>query len=313
MVLDTGKRTVRLLKESAGQYAAEGSMTLAGEDVRSMALSRDGAAFAVQGCSGRVMVGNAAQPATAPWLPVGAATEKTDEPASAAGAEAACALRNTLWFTPDGKGLVAAHGSVIAVWRKTASGAWQGPVRTDVEREVLTMALDSKGEQVAMGTRANDIEVRALSNGQIAGGAIASSRGKFDNPVLTLAFSADDKLVVAATQDPGVSTWEFQTEATRNQFSDQQDRAVDHIATRWRRGAHTQFSADRSGQVEVCFGALIGSTCTRLGRSFGTPITGMAVNDDGTRLVIAGPGLFRWDLGRAEMLATANRLANKGR
>jgi WD40 repeat protein len=312
LVLETGKRAVRLLKESAGQYVAAGGMALAGEDVRSMALSRDGTEFALQGCSGRVMAASATRPAITPWLPVGAAPVQAGEAGPGIGAGRACAIRHTLWFTPDGKGLVAAHGNSVLVWRKADNGDWQGPAKTDVGREVLTMALDSKGEQVAMGTGANDIEVRALSNGQVAGSAVASSRGKFDNPVLALAFSADDKLVVASTQDPGVSTWEFQIEATRNPFNEQQERSVEQIATRWRGGTHAQFSADRTGQIEACFGALIGSTCTRLGRSFGTSITGLAVNDEGTRLVISGPGLFRWDLGRTEMLETAKRLANKG-
>lgn len=314
MVLETNKRAVRFLKETAGQYTGDGGMALAGEDVRSMALSRDGTGFALQGCSGRVLVGSVAQPASPPWLPDGAppenAADKAGQETAAAGA---CDLRNTLWFTPDGKGLVAAHGSVLSMWRKADGGGWQGPVKTDVRREVLTLALDSKGEQVAIGTRANDIEVRLVSNGRVAADTVAASRGKLDNPVLALAFSADDKLVVAATQDPGVSTWEFQIEATRNPFSDQQERAVDHIATRWRDGIHAQFSADRTGLIEACFGALIGSTCTRLGRSFGNSITGLAVNDEGTRLVVSGPGLFRWDLGRADMLATANRMAIQGR
>ncbi len=313
MVLETNKRAVRFLKETAGQYAAAGGLALAGEDVRSMALSRDGSRFALQACSGRVLVGSVAQPASPPWLPGGATLEKAGEAGQATAVLGACDLRNTLWFTPDGKGLVAAHGSVLSVWRKADSGEWQGPAKTDVRREVLTMALDSKGEQVAIGTHANDIEVRQLSNGQVALEPVAASRGKLDNPVLALAFSADDKLVVAATQDPGVSTWEFQVEATRNSPSEQQERAVDQIATRWRDGIHARFSADRSGQVEACFGALIGSTCTRLGRSFGKPITGLAVNDEGTRLVISGSGLYRWELGRADMLATATRLANEGR
>ena len=312
MVLETGKRTVRFLKESAGQYAAAGGMTLAGEDVRSMALSRDGADFALQGCSGRVMVSAVAQPASTPWLPVGAALGKAAEAGRGTGARTACALRNTLWFTPDGKSLVAADGTVVSVWRKVGDGDWQGPVKTDIEREVLTMALDSKGEQVAIGTGANEIEVRKLSDGQIAGSGVVKSRSKLDNPVLALAFSADDMLVVPATQDAGVSFPEVQSDVNRNPFIEQPDRALDHIATRWRDGVHAKFSAYRTGQVEACFGALIGGTCTLLGRSFGSPITGLAVNDEGTRLVIAGPGLFRWDLGHAEMLETAKRLANKG-
>ena len=318
MVLDPGKRAVRLLKESAGQYAAAGGVTLAGEDIRSLALSRDGADFALQGCSGRVMVGIVARPASMPWLPEGPARARAADVIRVTGAATACPLRNSLWFTPDGKALIAAQGSELLVWRKTAAGDWQGPVRTVMASEVVTLAVDSKGEQVAIssvgtvGAGTNDMEVRALNNGQIASNALASSRGKQGNPVLALAFSADDKLVVATTQDPGVSTWEFQIDQNRNALGEQQDRAVDHVATRWRDGIHTQFSADRAGQVEACFGPLIGSTCTRLGRSFGTPITGLAVNDEGTRLIVSGPGLFRWDLGRAEMLATAHRLANKG-
>lgn len=313
LVLETNKRAVRFLKETAGHYTAEGGMALAGEDVRSLALSRDGSSYALQGCSGRVLVGKVAEPASPPWLPEGVALEKAADVGLETTTAGACELRNTLWFTPDGKGLVAAHGSVLSMWRKADGGGWQGPVKTDVRREVLTLALDSKGEQVAIGTRANDIEVRQLSNGRVAVDTVAASRGRLDNPVLALTFSADDKLVVAASQDPGVSTWEFQVEATRNPSSDQQERAVDHIATRWRDGIHAQFSADRTGQIEACFGALIGGTCTRLGRSFGSTITGMAVNDEGTRLVVAGPGLFRWDLGRADMLATANRMAIQGR
>ena len=253
-----------------------------------------------------------------PWLPEGPARARAADVIRVTGAATACPLRNSLWFTPDGKALIAAQGSELLVWRKTAAGDWQGPVRTVMASEVVTLAVDSKGEQVAIssvgtvGAGTNDMEVRALNNGQIASNALASSRGKQGNPVLALAFSADDKLVVATTQDPGVSTWEFQIDQNRNALGEQQDRAVDHVATRWRDGIHTQFSADRAGQVEACFGPLIGSTCTRLGRSFGTPITGLAVNDEGTRLIVSGPGLFRWDLGRAEMLATAHRLANKG-
>ena len=145
-------------------------------------------------------------------------------------------------------------------------------------------------DPMADGTTIQLAGQRALNNGQIASNALASSRGKQGNPVLALAFSADDKLVVATTQDPGVSTWEFQIDQNRNALGEQQDRAVDHVATRWRDGIHTQFSADRAGQVEACFGPLIGSTCTRLGRSFGTPITGLAVNDEGTRLIVSGRG-----------------------
>jgi hypothetical protein len=73
------------------------------------------------------------------------------------------------------------------------------------------------------------------------------------------------------------------------------------------------YSADRAGQLVACFGQLVNANCTRLGRSFGRPIYGMAISEDGASLVLAGPGLFLWNLKRGDMLQTVSRLASEGR
>ena len=304
MALESDQRTVQLMRETGGQYVRSGAAWVADEDVRAMAMSRDGADLAIQACSGRVKLGPPADLAKLAWLTEGAA----------GGPSESCTPRNTMAFAPDGKTLLAARGADLLVWTKAANGAWQGPVKTTLGQVVASVAIDTKGELVALGTGQNTLEVRRLAAGKLADQPIAEARGRLASPVIALAFNADGSRVIVSTENPNdVSTWEFKVETSRTSFSEQHDHAVDQIATGMREGTQAQFSADRNGQVVACFGPLDSSNCTRLGRSFGRPITGLVMNEDASRLVIAGPGLYRWELGRASMLATATRLANEGR
>ena len=325
--LEPDRKTVRFLRESGGQYVLAATATETGEDIKAIAMSRDGADFAVQGCSGRVKFSRLGQIANRPWMPEGASAVAANS----------CATQNTLLYTPDGKAVIATHGAEIAVWRKAANGEWMGPGNSNVGQEIASVAVDPKGELLAFGTVSNAIEVRRLVGGKVEEASMALSKGRLASPVVALAFSADGKRVIASTENPDVSSWEFQLETTRTSFSEQHDRAVDQLAAGLRGSVQTQFSGDRTGQVVACLGLLISSNCIRLGRSFGRPITGLAMSEDASRVVISldtvqgrhrlnpavneegnrpiasGPGLYRWDLGRADMLATASRLASDGR
>jgi WD40 repeat protein len=325
--LEPDRKTVRLLRESGGQFVLAGTSTVESEDIKAIAMSREGTDFAVQGCSGRVKFSRLGQIANQPWMPEGAS----------AGAANTCAIQNTLVYSPDGKTLIAVHGSEITIWRKAPNGEWLGPGNSNVGQEIVSIAIDPKGEQLVFGTVSNAVEVRRLVGDKVEDASVATSRGRLATAVIALSFSADGKRIIASTENSDVSSWEFQLETTRTSFSEQHDRQVDQLAAGQRGSIQTQFSGDRTGQVVACFGLLISSNCTRLGRSFGRPISGLAMSEDASRLVIAldnaqerhrlgagindqgarpitsGAGLYRWDLGRAEMLATASRLANDGR
>lgn len=327
LMLESDRKSVRLLRESGGQYVTASVATMNEEHVKAIAMSRDGADFAVQGCSGRVTFSLLGQIANRPWMPQGAS----------AAAPSVCAIQNTLLFAPDGRALIAAHGTEITVWRKAPNGEWLGPGNSNVGQEIVSIAIDPKGGLLAFGTVSNVVEVRRLVGDKVEDASLATSKGRLATAVIALAFSADGKRVITSTENSDVSSWEFQLETTRTSFSEQHDRAVDQLAAGQRGSIQAQFSGDRTGQLVACFGQLISSNCTRLGRSFGKPITGLAVNEDGSRLVISldntqdrkrpssavneegfrsgstGPGLYRWDLGRAEMLSIASRLAIDGR
>jgi WD40 repeat protein len=156
------------------------------------------------------------------------------------------------------------------------------------------------------------IEVWRMAGSQI-GTKGASTIGNLREPVLSMAFSADDKTLVVATETPEVNAWALPELKTASPLSDLHNRAVDNVVLGRRDDVTAMYSADRVGQLVSCFDQLISANCTRLGRSFGSTISGMAISEDGATLVLAGPGLFLWNLKRGDMLDTLTRLATEGR
>jgi hypothetical protein len=149
--------------------------------------------------------------------------------------------------------------------------------------------------------------------GSQIGPKVAGTIGNMREPVLFMAFSADDTTLVVATETPEVNAWVLPDLKTASPLSDLHYRAVDNVVLGRREDVTAMYSADRAGQLVACFGQLINANCTRLGRSFGRPINGMAISEDGASLVLAGPGLFLWNLKRSDMLQTVSRLASEGR
>jgi WD40 repeat protein len=290
-------QTVYLLQRVGDQYQATSAPLTFSGGVAGLAVSRSGSHFAVQTCSGEVQVSPVAD-----WTKVNAPV----------GGPNRCPFRNALAFSPNGMVLAAAHGSNLKFWDKGPSQEWRAEPEKRFDKDIAAIAFNANGDALAIGGMQNWIEVWRMVGNQI-GPKVASTIGNMREPVLSMAFSADDKTLVAATETPEMNAWVLPDLKAVSSIGDLHERAVDNFVLGRRDNVNAMYSADRAGQLVSCFGQLISANCTRLGRSFGRPISGMAISDDGASLVLAGPGLFLWNLKRSDMLQTVARLASEGR
>jgi WD40 repeat protein len=308
LALGPDAKTVHVLKKSGDQYQTAVIPQMLEAKVDGLATTRSGSHFAAQTCSGEVQVLRDTGSPQDVW--------KIVQPAGVA--PRICLYKNAIAFSPDGTLLVAASGPVVRMWSRTKKGieagadAWKLETEKRFDKDVVTLAFNADGTRLAFGGTSNWLEIWQVARNQIADQVVAK-KGTLTTQVLALAFSADGQTLVSATENLELSAWSVKDLKTRSSLGDLHERAVDNIVVGEREGVQTMFSVDREGQLVACFDQFVNANCTRLGRSFGNPIRGMAISADGTSLVVAGPGLFIWNLNRKDMLDTVTRLASEGR
>ena len=308
LALGPDARTVHILKKSGDQYQPVSPTFLTQARVDGLAATRSGSYFAVQTCSGEVQMRASIESRDGRWFavqPPGAAAKK-------------CSFKNAIAFAPNGLLLAGASGPVVRLWSKVGNGndgdaeGWKLESEKRLDKDVVSIAFNASGTQLAMGGVSNWMQVWQVVDNRI-GELVVAKKGTLPTQVLALAFSTDGQTLVSATENLELSAWLASDLITRSSLGDLHERAVDNIVIGQRDGVQTLFSVDREGQLVACFNQLANANCTRLGRPFGSPINGMAVSADGATLIVAGPGLFVWNLNRKDMLGTVTRLASEGR
>ena len=308
LALGPDGRTVHILKKSGDQYHPVSPTLQTDARVEGLASTRSGSYFAVQTCSGEVQLRAGIESRDGQWFSV--------QPAGLASRK--CLFKNALAFAPNGTLLAAASGPVVRLWSKAGNGddaqpaGWKLESEKRFNKDVVAIAFNASGNLLAVGGLTNWMEIWRVAGNQI-GDLVVAKKGTLPTQVLTLAFSTDGQTLVSATENLELTAWLASDLKTRSSLGELHERAVDNIVVGERDGVQILFSVDREGQLVACFDQLANANCTRLGRPFGSRIDGMAVSADGTALVVAGPGLFVWNLNRKDMLGKVTRLASEGR
>ena len=308
LALGPDARTVHILKKSADQYQPVSPTLLTPARVDGLASTRSGSYFAVQTCSGEVQMRASIESQDGRWFTV--------QPAGALAKK--CFFKNALAFAPTGMLLAGASGPFVRLWSKVGNGndgepsGWRLESEKRFDKDVVSIAFNASGNLLAVGGLTNWMEVWQVVGNRI-GDLVVAKKGTLPTQVLALAFSTDGQTLVSATENLELTAWLASDLKTRSSLGELHERAVDNIVVGQRDGVQTLFSVDREGQLVACFDQLANANCTRLGRPFGSPINGMAVSADGATLIVAGPGLFVWNLNRKDMLGTVKRLASEGR
>ena len=308
LTLGQDGKTVHILKKSGDQYQPVSPTLQTDARVEGLASTRSGSYFAVQTCSGEVQIRASVASRDGQWVSV--------QPAGLAAKK--CLFKNALAFAPNGTLLAAASGPDVRLWSKAGNGndaqpaGWKLESEKRFDKDVVAIAFNASGSLLAVGGLTNWMEVWQVAENRI-GDLVVAKKGTLPTQVLALAFSIDSQTLVSATENLELTAWLASDLKTRSSLGDLHDRAVDNIVVGERDTGQILFSVDREGQLVACFDQLTNANCTRLGRPFNSRIAGMAVSADGTKLVVAGPGMFVWNLNRKDMLGTVTRLASEGR
>lgn len=295
MLGQDGKTVYPMRRTATGSYESDAPVPHAGY-VAGIGMTTDGKASAVQLCNGEIRVHGADDR----WVVLRAAFDPKAK---------GCAAKHVLAFSPPGTLLASAHGRRLDLWKRAGNGTWESVDRKELGGEILSLAFNGAGNTLAVAGRLDRIELWDTAGARLA--QRLSSRGSIATEVVALAFGADGKRLLSSADNVELAAWTVADMKRDGGIADLHERTVTSIAVAPRHGSEATFTADRAGQLVSCFGALTSANCVRLGRPFGNGITGLALSADGNTLVVAGDGLFSWNLARADMMGMTRRLVEQ--
>lgn len=298
VTLDADRRTIRIWRRDGNRYQSFSDPLLTPTNLGGIAVAPDGRWIAALSCGGQLVL----------WS-VDAHT--TSEPSflDLAPKQAGTCPPEALAFSGDGKLLATAIGPVLELWFHSDSGSWQGDKPNRLDKNIGAVAFSPRGDLLAA---AGDFD--RIKTWQIAGGRVsAESRDSEDavqEQVLAIAFAPNSETLVSGSQEATVREWRLPEMKVVGQ-SLLHRRAITALAFGLREETPVLFSADREGGLVMCSGSISDEQCGRIGTASGSAINGLATSADLNQLVVAGNGLWVWDLRREELRRTAERLSAK--
>ena len=215
-----------------------------------------------------------------------------------------------LSFSHDGKLLGVAMGPELDLWTDSGSGLWQHSELDKLkEKTFLCVAFSPKIDLLAAAGDFGTIKVWKITDGK-ASRSNHESRELLQESILALAFSPDGRTLVSGSNDFLVREWKLPN-LEKGGESALHKRAVTSLSYGLRKDLPMLISADREGQLVGCSEGISDEQCFRIGRPRGIPINCLVASDDLKQLVVAGDGLFAWNLSFEAMLKMAEHLTGR--
>lgn len=294
--LGSDRETIRIWRRDGAGYQPLGEPPAVAARQAGIALSPGGKELATISCEGELVV----------WPLASGGMNKVLKPASGPGGKCPEAA---LSFSPDGNLLAVGTGTTLQLWSRTSAGEWRGDELARFDKVVLAVAFSPQGSLLAAAGEFGRIRLWDIANGK-ASASLRSSADPAQERVTSLAFHPDGKALVSGGEDATVWEWDV-AKLAKGQESLLHTRAVTGMAFGSRQGLPALFSADREGQLVLCSESVSDENCVRIGGATGSPINGLAVDATLEHVVVAGDGLWVWDLRREAILKVAERLADR--
>lgn len=294
--LGSDRETIRIWRRDGTGYQPLGEPPAVAARQAGVALSPDGKTLASLSCEGELVV----------WPLASGGMNKVLKPASEPGGKCPEAA---LSFSPDGILLAVGTGTTLQLWSRTSAGEWSGDELARFDKVVLAVAFSPQGNLLAAAGEFGRIRLWDIANGR-ASASLRSSADPAQERVTSLAFRPDGKALVSGGEDATVWEWDI-AKLAKGQESLLHTRTVTGMAFGSRQGLAAIFSADREGQLVLCSESVSDESCVRIGGATGSAINGLAVDAALEHVVVAGDGLWVWDLRREAVLKVAERLADR--
>ena len=294
--LGLDRKTIRVWRRVDTRYRPVDDLYPAIEELAGIALSPDGKELATLSCAGGLVFSSTEAGGAQKTLKAASKTCRSKEEVALA-------------FSPNGRLLTIAQGSSLYLWSRATTGDWQEFELGRFDMPVRAVAFSPKSDMLAAAGDFGRIRTWVIDGGR-ASKFSKDSADAAQEQVVALAFNPNNRTLVSGGDDSSVWEWDVPTLAKVGE-SQRHKRAITSLVFGEREGTPVLASSDREGQLVLCSEGVSDEKCARIGSRQRSEIKDLAVDAGFEHLVVAGDGLWVWDLRHKEMQAIATRLADR--
>lgn len=294
--LELDRKTIHVWRRDTTGYRPVDGLYPAFDKLARIALSPDGKELATLSCAGGLVIRSTEAGGAQETLKEALQTSRCDE-----------VVGFGLAFSPNGRMLTIAHGPSLYLWSRTTSGDWQEFDLDRFDMPVRAVAFSPKSDMLAAAGDFGRIRTWVIDGGRPSKFS-KDSADAAQEQVVALVFNPNNRNLVSGGDDASVWEWDVPTLAKVGEHQ-QHKRAITSLVFGVREGTPMLASSDREGLLVLCSEGVSDDKCVRIGSRQRSEIKGLAVDSGFEHLVVAGDGLWVWDLRHKEMQAVATRLA----